>query len=838
MPLRDERDEVVSGEVPTRYVARVGDGDGKDEPTAAEPSRPAGARPRRPRGWRWAVGSLRRRFYLLLVLLGVLSIAPWVTSGLAARYLGGRAHQVERTGSLRYRLLELGSVSNGATPEELLQREQVVDAQREALRALIDGDPVAQIPPCESEAICARLRAHLKRLDEEFAAPPSGVGPTSQGAERRRLALELGELNDTVELIAAAAEARVDAVQRANLVSAVSIIALVVLVGFGVWEVFARISRVRQATEAPAAEARLTELSAGTDEVAGLARSLAGGLGALRERHEADQRAALALATQQRAVHALAVDLNRWLEGEKTLDAALAGVAACVGCDAAWAELDSERSEKIVLGSVGVDEETRASVATELALVGDSLPSGPPGHLAERGEESVACRRMDTGEFHTLVATPLGSGERRLGLLCLASSRADYSLTREHAALVHMVAHHVSTALVARHLLDERERTEELATTLATAPELDAAGAPFSALLQRTVRYDVALLHVFGRRGVPQHAWRLAALGPRRVEVAWSGELPRDITTRRAEPLDALPVGRRGAATEVLVAPLRAGDEDVGVLLLGRRGAAFTAADVAAARTVTPVLASAIARMQLQATLRLTDQASAFDGFSRMLAHEVRNPLNSMALHAELILRRLTRDGSADGRIRDSVGVLRDEIARLDEVVKNYLAMTRSGAALPLQPLDLREVVTSVASVHEPALAEQGIALLLDLGEEPAMVSAERARLQQVLHNLVRNAMDAMSAPGEHRLELTLRGTEKWWELRVADTGPGIAEPERVFSPSYSTKPTGGGMGLPLSLQIARLHGGFLVARNREGGGAELVLTLPRQSAEAGVSAG
>jgi len=249
------------------------------------------------------------------------------------------------------------------------------------------------------------------------------------------------------------------------------------------------------------------------------------------------------------------------------------------------------------------------------------------------------------------------------------------------------------------------------------------------------------------------------------------------------------------------------------------------------------MLASAIARMRLEEILRLGEQASAFDAFSRMLAHEVRNPLNSMVLHADLLGRRLRRLGlelDQQTPLDEHVAVLRGEIERLNELVEHYLRLTKTGAPARLEPTALQELVDEVLGVHAPALAEQGIAVAVDAPPFKAEVMADAARIKQVLHNLIRNSLDAMSSGDDHQLLLTIVCEDGWWEVKVRDTGPGIPDSTKVFSPSFSTKPTGGGMGLPLSLQIARLHGGALVARRPAAGGAEFVLSLPAIEEEDG----
>lgn len=780
-----------------------------------------------PRAPRWTFGSLRRRFFLVLSLLATVSIAPWFTSLNTTHQLHGLAQQIDRAGSLRYRFVELGASDRlvAPPPDQRPHIEHVIVQQRDALLSLIDGDPRAQIPPCSSETVCKRLKAHLERWNEVFA-PAALASSGGHTAQRGQALAELKALDETVHLMAGDAEARVRSAERANLFAYIGVLVLVILVGFGVWDAFSRISRVRRATQATDAERRLLEMGRGRDEIAALAGTLAKGLRELDERNESDRARTRALTTQHRAVHALAIDLNAWLAGDQLLDCALQGVASCMTCDGAWVRSGVARGSPVLLGAVGIDSEERGLITAAFDAREDDHPKR---YLV--GVAGAAVQRVDLGSFRTLVTAPLGGSGAEIGSLCLASADPAFALSEEQVALLHTFARHVSTALVAYDLLEERQLREEVATLLATLPGLSQGGTELAALLSKVVGHDLALINVVGEGRASSQTWRLDTAGAQRDDSAWLSDTSPVLRTSRPDRehrglLPAAACHLEGA----LVVPLRAGDEQVGTLLLGRAKGDFNPREVDAANAIVPMLASAIARMRLEEVLRLGEQASAFDAFSRMLAHEVRNPLNSMVLHADLLGRRLRRiglDAEQQEPLDGHVAVLRGEIERLNELVGHYLRLTTTGVPARLEPLALQDLVEKVISVHAPALAERDVAVDVDLPLERATVMADGARIKQVLHNLIRNSMDAMSTGGPHGLFLALVRVEDWWELRIRDTGPGIPESAKIFSPSFSTKPTGGGMGLPLSLQIARLHDGALVARRPPMGGAEFVLSLP-----------
>ncbi len=144
------------------------------------------------------------------------------------------------------------------------------------------------------------------------------------------------------------------------------------------------------------------------------------------------------------------------------------------------------------------------------------------------------------------------------------------------------------------------------------------------------------------------------------------------------------------------------------------------------------------------------------------------------------------------------------------------------------RPLDLTDVVGRVFAVVKGRAKKQRVDLRLLPPGAPARVEADRDQLQQLLLNLVLNALDAM--PGGGAVEVDLRPpADGFAELYVRDTGPGIAPHvlPKIFETFVSSKETGVGLGLPVSRRIAEDHGGSLSAYNLPGGGACFLLRLP-----------
>ena len=147
--------------------------------------------------------------------------------------------------------------------------------------------------------------------------------------------------------------------------------------------------------------------------------------------------------------------------------------------------------------------------------------------------------------------------------------------------------------------------------------------------------------------------------------------------------------------------------------------------------------------------------------------------------------------------------------------------------------LDLKGVLRGALDISQPAIREAGVELQIDEPAAPVNVVVGQVRMEQVIVNLIRNALDAMAEDTNIPpvLSIVLEVMRQQVILSVADTGPGLPAEgrERLFEPFYSTKPSGVGMGLGLAISgniIAEL-GGSLDAENRPQGGARFIITLP-----------
>ncbi|MBN9524131.1 histidine kinase [bacterium] len=204
------------------------------------------------------------------------------------------------------------------------------------------------------------------------------------------------------------------------------------------------------------------------------------------------------------------------------------------------------------------------------------------------------------------------------------------------------------------------------------------------------------------------------------------------------------------------------------------------------------------------------------------VAHEIRNPLMAIKL---LVQAAADPHRAFALRSRD-LAVIEGEIGRLEGIVAGFLDFARPPAP-DKKHADLVALVGQAADGLRARAALQSVAVVADLTAGPPTVHADPAQLQQVLFNLLYNALDAQPGGGEVRV--TAAGDTAGVELRVEDRGGGLPADlgERVFDPFVSTKPTGVGLGLSICRRIVESHGGTICAGPRAGGGAVFTVRLP-----------
>ena len=225
--------------------------------------------------------------------------------------------------------------------------------------------------------------------------------------------------------------------------------------------------------------------------------------------------------------------------------------------------------------------------------------------------------------------------------------------------------------------------------------------------------------------------------------------------------------------------------------------------------------------------LELSRRVSALGRLTAGVAHEVKNPLNAMTIHLELLKQKLGASAGPD-TIDVHVDVIAREIRRLDDVVQGFLKFARPEELMlrPVSPASLTDEVLKTLAVEANIT---GVQLESVVAPDVPDIEADAGILRQALLNLAKNAVQAMPRGG--KLTMACAPTKDGRvEIRVADTGEGIA-PEnlaRIFDLYYTTKPSGTGIGLSLVYRTVQLHSGDIDVESTPGVGTTFVIKMPK----------
>jgi two-component system, cell cycle sensor histidine kinase and response regulator CckA len=218
---------------------------------------------------------------------------------------------------------------------------------------------------------------------------------------------------------------------------------------------------------------------------------------------------------------------------------------------------------------------------------------------------------------------------------------------------------------------------------------------------------------------------------------------------------------------------------------------------------------------------------SAMGSLALGLAHEIRNPLNAAVLQLHLLARGVDRllDEKARSTMRSRVGIIGDEIGRLERLLTEFLELARP-RGIRHEPVDVSALVTDVLDFQAEALNTRRIALQADIA--PACVAVgDPEKLRQVIINLVVNALDAMPSSGT--LSVRVHAMHASAVIVIGDTGPGI-DPKilpEIFDPFFTTKEAGTGLGLSIVRKIVDQHGGTIAFDSLPERGTMVTLELP-----------
>ncbi len=228
---------------------------------------------------------------------------------------------------------------------------------------------------------------------------------------------------------------------------------------------------------------------------------------------------------------------------------------------------------------------------------------------------------------------------------------------------------------------------------------------------------------------------------------------------------------------------------------------------------------------EAESSLQQSQKLAALGEMSAAVSHELNQPLAAMKTYlagARLLLQRKRTEEAASSFQR-----IDDLIERMGAITRQLKSYARKGGDA-LEPVDMRDALKGALTMMEPQLRTDTVHITQSLPRKPAMVMADRLRLEQVIINLLRNALDAMGGADSKDIDLIIvEGDEV--VLTVRDSGPGIDDLDALFEPFYTTKKPGEGVGLGLAISsgIVKDLGGRLSARNGERAGAVFEVRLP-----------
>ena len=237
-------------------------------------------------------------------------------------------------------------------------------------------------------------------------------------------------------------------------------------------------------------------------------------------------------------------------------------------------------------------------------------------------------------------------------------------------------------------------------------------------------------------------------------------------------------------------------------------------------------------------TRRMTEEKIESDRLSTLtllaagVAHELGNPLNSLAIHLQLLGRKLNRLKSKDTpELLAMLQTSQQEVKRLDSLISQFLGAIRPSRPV-LQPVQINTLLEECVAFLRPEIEEAHVQIKLELGAGIPPLSVDAGQIKQAFYNLLRNAVQATPADGRIIISTLLTGDHVG--ITFQDSGRGISASQmgNLFRPFFTTRATGTGLGLLVVRKIIREHQGEIEIRSEEGSGTTVHITLPVLNAQ------
>jgi len=549
------------------------------------------------------------------------------------------------------------------------------------------------------------------------------------------------------------------------------------------------------------------------------------------------------------------------------LDIALEEILLTMGLKAAWVFLGDERNSNLHLAaSRGVSPSYLDHVrkhGLDGCLCREVFWTGHP----MQARNTTQCPRMPTiveglTEPVAHACIPLRFEDARRGVLNVAA-RPGEQFSENELRFLETLGHQICLAVErARHLVAERQYNQE-ARALAALNKAIGGSLDVPAVLKAvgdTARdvLGVERVHIF--LGSDPRQMRLSHLSGLADPEFEEGQivdlmaLGSEEGVATIEKQEALIVHDAGADDRInralwqrwsvkagIFLALLHGTRTIGLMAMGRTlPHRWTPEQVDVAEALAAQASVALERTRLyvearEAYKRLKDaqtriiqaeKLAMVGTFASGLAHEVRNPLNSMALQLSILERRIAplEAKVADG-MRELTGIIREEIKRLDSLVGDFLLFSRTNR-VQFRPTSLDALLDEVVRLLRPEARTSNVTLRRQrVGSDLPDIPMDAEKMKQVAINLIRNAIEAMPNGGTVVVESGL--VEGQARAVIRDTGPGLPEGMDVFQLFVTTKPSGTGLGLSIAQQIILEHAGEIAASSAPSKGATFTISLP-----------
>ena len=466
-----------------------------------------------------------------------------------------------------------------------------------------------------------------------------------------------------------------------------------------------------------------------------------------------------------------------------------------------------------VSGVTLLDADGRVVAATDRTRLGAQLRAAPAFLNALRTRSTVFALGDPAGLFPFTWSRRVEQGRTPIGVIVVQIDLAQFQDRWGGLADAVLVSNSEGEIIIATEGL-WRGRTEAEALALADPPSAirrALSGYDFAGPEPETYLRGEAVMRFETR--LPFQGWRLIAFTAYAdVRERVNGVLALEITGFALLLAALFWIASRGASARIL--------------LFQRESAALRELNAALSREITERKRAEADLSAAEATLEQSSKLAVLGEMSAAVSHELNQPLAAMKTYlagAKLLLQRNRPEEALSSFQR-----IDDLILRMGAITRQLKSYARKGGDA-FAPVDLRDAVSGALSMMEPQLRSRTVRVERRMPDASVMVMADRLRIEQVLINLLRNALDATKARDGALIEILLAAGDEEAVLAVRDNGSGIDDLDNLFEPFYTTKKPGEGVGLGLAISsgIVTDMGGRLTARNGRDSGAVFEIRLP-----------